>query len=184
MTTLKKSLAALLIPRLWPAGRPDLRRRVVIAFVFLLLAKLVNVTVPYFFKQAVDLLDRGLSADQLAIGAVLGMVLAYGIARMLAQGFGELRDAVFAKVAQAAIRNLALETFNHLHALSLRFHLERQTGGLSRVIERGTKGIQFVLQFMTFNIVPTLVEIGLVGGVLWWLYGWAFAAITVATIGG
>lgn len=184
MTDLKKSLPALLIPRLWPAERPDLRRRVVIAFGFLLLAKLVNVAVPYFFKQAVDLLDRGVSANQLAIGAVLGMVLAYGIARMLAQGFGELRDAVFAKVAQAAIRNLALETFNHLHALSLRFHLERQTGGLSRVIERGTKGIQFVLQFMTFNIVPTLVEICLVGGVLWWLYGWTFAAITVVTIGG
>ncbi|MBS4049506.1 MAG: ABC transporter ATP-binding protein/permease [Alphaproteobacteria bacterium] len=184
MTDLKKSLPALLIPRLWPTDRPDLRRRVVIAFGFLLLAKLINVAVPYFFKQAVDLLDRGVSANQLAIGAVLGMVLAYGIARMLAQGFGELRDAVFAKVAQAAIRNLALETFNHLHALSLRFHLERQTGGLSRVIERGTKGIQFVLQFMTFNIVPTLVEIGLVGGVLWWLYGWTFATITVVTIGG
>ncbi|WP_341910209.1 ABC transporter ATP-binding protein/permease [Ferrovibrio terrae] len=184
MTTLRKSLASLLIPRLWPTGRPDLRRRVVIAFVFLLLAKLVNVTVPYFFKQALDLLDQGIALDQLVIGAVLGLVLAYGIARMLAQGFGELRDAVFAKVAQAAIRNLALETFNHLHALSLRFHLERQTGGLSRVIERGTKGIQFVLQFMTFNIVPTLVEIALVGGVLWWMYGWTFAVITVATIGG
>ncbi|WP_341895489.1 ABC transporter ATP-binding protein/permease [Ferrovibrio terrae] len=184
MTTLRKSLASLLIPRLWPTGRPDLRRRVVIAFVFLMLAKLVNVTVPYFFKQALDLLDQGIALDQLVIGAVLGLVLAYGIARMLAQGFGELRDAVFAKVAQAAIRNLALETFNHLHALSLRFHLERQTGGLSRVIERGTKGIQFVLQFMTFNIVPTLVEIALVGGVLWWMYGWTFAVITVATIGG
>lgn len=184
MTTLRKSLASLLIPRLWPTGRPDLRRRVVIAFVFLLLAKLVNVTVPYFFKQALDLLDQGIALDQLVIGAVLGLVLAYGIARMLAQGFGELRDAVFAKVAQAAIRNLALETFNHLHALSLRFHLERQTGGLSRVIERGTKGIQFVLQFMTFNIVPTLVEIALVGGVLWWMYGWTFAVITVTTIGG
>jgi ATP-binding cassette subfamily B protein len=184
MTSLKKSLPALLIPRLWPQERPDLRARVVIAFGFLLLAKLINVAVPYFFKQAVDLLDRGIGANQLAIGAVLGMVLAYGVARMLAQGFGELRDAVFAKVAQAAIRGIALETFNHLHALSLRFHLERQTGGLSRVIERGTKGIQFVLQFMTFNIVPTIVEIALVGGVLWWLYSWTFAAITVVTIGG
>ena len=109
MTDLKKSLPALLIPRLWPVDRPDLRRRVVIAFGFLLLAKLVNVAVPYFFKQAVDLLDRGINANQLAIGtgvigSVLGMVLAYGIARMLAQGFGELRDAVFAKVAQAATR--------------------------------------------------------------------------------
>ncbi|WP_300300963.1 ABC transporter ATP-binding protein/permease [Ferrovibrio sp.] len=184
MTDLKKTLPGLLIPRLWPASRPDLRRRVVIALLFLLLAKLVNVAVPYFFKRAVDLLDTGLSAGQIAVGAVLAMVLAYGVARMAAQGFGELRDAVFAKVAQAAIRDLALQTFNHLHALSLRFHLERQTGGLSRVIERGTKGIQFVLQFMTFNILPTIVEIGLVGGILWWLYGWSFALITVGTIAG
>ena len=151
MTDLKKTLPGLLIPRLWPASRPDLRRRVVIALLFLLLAKLVNVAVPYFFKRAVDLLDTGVSAAQIAVGAVLAMVLAYGVARMAAQGFGELRDAVFAKVAQAAIRDLALQTFNHLHALSLRFHLERQTGGLSRVIERGTKGIQFVLQFMTLD---------------------------------
>lgn len=184
MTDLKKTLPGLLIPRLWPASRPDLRRRVVIALLFLLLAKLVNVAVPYFFKRAVDLLDAGLSAGQIAVGAVLAMVLAYGVARMAAQGFGELRDAVFAKVAQAAIRDLALQTFNHLHALSLRFHLERQTGGLSRVIERGTKGIQFVLQFMTFNILPTIVEIALVGGILWWLYGWSFALITVGTIAG
>jgi len=183
MTQLKKSLPALLIPRLWPVGRPDLRRRVGIAFGFLVVAKLVNVAVPYLFKLVVDQVGQ-IGSGAIAITAVLGLVAAYGLARMGAQGFGELRDAVFAKVAQAAIRDLALETFNHLHALSLRFHLERQTGGLSRVIERGTKGIQFVLQFMTFNIVPTIVEIGLVGGVLWWLYGWLFALITVATIGG
>jgi ABC-type transport system involved in Fe-S cluster assembly, permease and ATPase components len=152
--------------------------------VFLVAAKLVNVAVPYLFKRAVDLLESGVSAGQLAVGAILALVLAYGVARVGAQAFGELRDAVFAKVAQAAIRDLALQVFNHLHALSLRFHLERQTGGLSRVIERGTKGIQFVLQFMTFNILPTIVEIGLVGGILWWLYGWIFAAITVVTIGG
>ena len=152
--------------------------------VFLVAAKLVNVAVPYLFKHAVDLLESGVSAGQLAVGAILALVLAYGVARVGAQAFGELRDAVFAKVAQAAIRDLALQVFNHLHALSLRFHLERQTGGLSRVIERGTKGIQFVLQFMTFNILPTIVEIGLVGGILWWLYGWIFAAITVVTIGG
>ena len=177
-------LLATLLPRLWPAGRPDLRRRVVIAFLFLVAAKLISVAVPYLFKRVIDLLDQGVAAGHIAVGAVLAMVLAYGIARIGAQGFGELRDAVFAKVAQAAIRSLALEVFNHLHALSLRFHLERQTGGLSRVIERGTKGIQFVLQFMTFNILPTLVEIALVGGILWWLYGWTIAIITVATIGG
>ncbi len=184
MTASQNPFLSTLLPRLWPAGRPDLRRRVVIAFGFLLAAKLVNVVVPYLFKRAVDLLDTGLSAGNIAVGSVLLFVIAYGVARIGAQGFGELRDAVFAKVAQAAIRDLALQVFDHLHALSLRFHLERQTGGLSRVIERGTKGIQFVLQFMTFNILPTLVEIALVGGVLWWFYGWTFAVITVVTIGG
>src|SRR5690606_21115500 len=184
MPASRNPFLATLLPRLWPAGRPDLRRRVVIALLFLVAAKLFNVVVPYLFKRAVDLLDTGLSAGDIAVGAVLMFVLAYGIARIGAQAFGELRDAVFAKVAQAAIRDLALQVFDHLHALSLRFHLERQTGGLSRVIERGTKGIQFVLQFMTFNILPTLVEIALVGGILWWFYGWTFAVITVVTIGG
>ncbi len=173
-----------LLSRLWPKARPDLRRRVVVAMLFLLLAKLINVGVPYLFKRAVDLLDMAKNDGQMALAAVLGVVLAYGLARVGAQAFGEARDAVFAKVAQSAIRNLALEVFNHMHALSLRFHLERQTGGLSRVIERGTKGIQFVLQFMTFNIVPTIVEIALVGGILWALYGWEFTAITVGAIAG
>ncbi|WP_341703859.1 ABC transporter ATP-binding protein/permease [Ferrovibrio sp.] len=179
----KTSFFAILLPRLWPASRPELRLRVGIALAFLLAAKLVNVAVPYFFKRAIDLLGIANPAE-IAVGAVLAMVLAYGLARVGAQAFGELRDAVFAKVAQAAIRDLAIDVFRHLHALSLRFHLERQTGGLSRVIERGTKGIEFVLRFMTFNILPTLVEIALVGGILWWLYDWRFAAITVATIAG
>lgn len=184
MTMPRNTLTGQLLPQLWPPGRPDLRRRVVLAFALLVAAKLVNVTVPYFFKQAVDLLNRGVSGGEIAVAAVVGLVLAYGVARTGAQAFGELRDAVFAKVAQAAIRDLALQVFQHLHALSLRFHLERQTGGLSRVIERGTKGIEFVLRFLTFNILPTIIEILLVGGVLWWLYGWAFAVITVATIAG
>jgi len=173
-----------LLSRLWPQARPDLRRRVVLAMLFLILAKLINVGVPYLFKRAVDLLEMAKNDSQMALAAVLGVVLAYGLARVGAQAFGEARDAIFAKVAQSAIRNLALEVFNHMHALSLRFHLERQTGGLSRVIERGTKGVQFVLQFMTFNIVPTIVEIALVGGILWALYGWEFTAITVGAIAG
>lgn len=177
-----RRFAAELLARLWPQSRPDLRARVVLALLFLLCAKLVNVTVPYLFKRSVDELDIAKNDGQVALAAVLGLVLAYGLARVGAQAFGEARDAIFAKVAQSAIRSLALDVFNHIHALSLRFHLERQTGGLSRVIERGTKGIQFVLQFMTFNIVPTIVEIALVGGILWVLYGWQFTAITVGAI--
>ncbi|HEX6958752.1 MAG TPA: ABC transporter ATP-binding protein/permease [Ferrovibrio sp.] len=184
MTRLKNPVAGLLFSRLWPAARLDLRLRVLLAFAFLVAAKLVNVGVPYLYKRAIDMLQHGITGGELAIGAVLGLVFAYGVARIGAQGFGEIRDAVFAKVAQSAIRTLALDVFDHLHALSLRFHLERQTGGLSRVIERGTKGIEFVLRFMTFNILPTLVEITMVGGILWWLYGWTFALITVATIAG
>ena len=110
----------------------------------------------------------------------VALILAYGVARVLAQAFGELRDAIFAPVAQRAIRNLALEVFGHLHALSLRFHLERQTGGLTRVIERGTQGIEFLIRFTLFNILPTLLEIALVGGILWSLYDWRFAAVTLA----
>src|SRR5690606_16808289 len=116
MPASRNPFLATLLPRLWPAGRPDLRRRVVIALLFLVAAKLFNVVVPYLFKRAVDLLDTGLSAGDIAVGAVLMFVLAYGIARIGAQAFGELRDAVFAKVAQAAIRDLALQVFDHLHA--------------------------------------------------------------------
>ena len=112
----------------------------------------------------------------------IALILAYGVARVLAQAFGEVRDAIFAPVSQRAIRNLALEVFGHLHALSLRFHLERQTGGLSRVIERGTQGMEFLIRFTTFNILPTLFEIALVGGILWNLYDWRFSAVTLGVI--
>ena len=108
----------------------------------------------------------GTAAAQ-AVAVPIALILAYGVARVLAQAVGEIRDAVFAPVSQRAIRNLALEVFGHLHALSLRFHLERQTGGLSRVIERGTSGMEFLIRFTTFNILPTLLEIALVGGILW-----------------
>jgi ATP-binding cassette, subfamily B, heavy metal transporter len=120
----------------------------------------------------------------LAITLPLGLLLAYGLARVLTQSFSELRDAVFARVAQRAIRKVALDTFRHLHRLSMRFHLDRQTGGLSRVIERGAKGIEFLLFFVLFNILPTILEIGLVCGILWYLYDWRYAAVTFVTIGG
>src|SRR5882672_10916302 len=175
------AVLGVLARHLWPKGETALRTRVVIALVLLVLAKLVNVYVPILYKQTVDAL--GTTAAQ-AVAVPIVLILAYGAARVLAQAVGEIRDAVFAPVSQRAIRNLALEVFGHLHALSLRFHLERQTGGLSRVIERGTSGMEFLIRFTTFNILPTLLEIALVGGVLWSLYDWRFTAVTLAAIGG
>jgi ATP-binding cassette subfamily B protein len=148
-----------LLPHLWPAGDWDLRVRVALAVAFLVAAKVANVYVPIFFKGMVDALSVKAAA---AIAFPVAMLLAYGGARVLSQTFAELRDGVFAKVAQRAIRRVALRTFMHLHRLSLRFHLERQTGGLSRVIERGANGIEYFLFFVLFNVVPTLLEIALV----------------------
>ena len=170
----------ILARHLWPKGETTLRMRVVVALVLLVAAKLVNVYVPILYKQAVDAL--GSPAAQ-AVAVPIALIVAYGVARVLAQAFGEIRDAIFAPVSQRAIRNLALEVFGHLHALSLRFHLERQTGGLSRVIERGTQGMDFLIRFTTFNILPTLFEIILVGGILWSLYDWRFSVVTLAVVG-
>ena len=170
-----------LLPYLWPPGATEMRVRVVIALGLLVLAKGTNVVVPIFYKYAVD----ALSAETGAVLAVpVGLLVAYGLTRVMAQAFGEVRDAVFAKVAQRSIRLAGLSAFRHLHRLSLRFHLDRKTGGVSRAIERGTKGIEFVLAFMVFNILPTLLEILLVCGVLWALYTVWFALVTLVTIGG
>ncbi len=175
-----------LMPYLWPAERVDLKFRVLVAVGLLIAAKLANITVPMILRGAVDALTpaAGVTGATVVLALPLALLLAYGTARVLAIGFGELRDAVFARVAQHAIRRVALETFRHLHALSLRFHLERQTGGVSRAIERGTKGIEFLLFFVLFNIVPTIVEIALVCGLLWYFFDWRFAAITAASIAG
>ncbi len=163
---------------LWPAGRNDLKLRVVLALAALILAKLVNVYVPFLYKGAVDALS---STEQLvAVPAFL--VLGYGVARVLAQAFGETRDYLFSKVGQHAQRLVGLETFKHLHQLSLRFHLDRQTGGLARVIDKGTNGIEFFLNFMLFNILPTLLEIGLVTTILVYRFDWWFAATALGTI--
>ncbi|MSP83503.1 MAG: ABC transporter ATP-binding protein/permease [Alphaproteobacteria bacterium] len=169
-----------LAPHLWPRGETDLKARVVIAVLLLIGAKIANVYVPLLYKGAVDALTPSTTA---IVVAPIGLVVGYGLLRCLAQGFAELRDAVFAKVAQRAIRRTALATFRHLHALSLAFHLDRQTGGLSRAIDRGVKGIEWLLSFMLFNIVPTLLEIAMVGAVLWSLYGFIFALVNLATIG-
>jgi ABC-type transport system involved in Fe-S cluster assembly fused permease/ATPase subunit len=167
-----------LAPYLWPRDSLELRARVVIAIVLLFAAKLLTIYVPILYKQAVD----ALSPSNIVVAAPVALIIAYGIARVISQGFNELRTAVFAKVSQRAIRRLALSAFRHLHALSLRFHLERRTGGLSRAIERGTSGIDFLLSFMLFNVVPTVFEMLVVCGILWRLYNWTFAAVIFTTI--
>jgi ABC-type transport system involved in Fe-S cluster assembly fused permease/ATPase subunit len=177
---LKDELQALksLAPYLWPRDAFELRARVVLAVAFLLAGKLVNIYVPLLYKHAVD----ALSPSNAVVTVPIALIVAYGAARVISQGFNELRNAVFAKVSQRAIRQLALRAFRHVHALSLRYHLERRTGGLSRAIERGTAGIDFLLSFMLFNVVPTLFEILLVCGILWRLFDWTFAAVTLVTI--
>ncbi|WP_179958289.1 ABCB family ABC transporter ATP-binding protein/permease [Chitinimonas arctica] len=163
-----------LFPYLW-----RYKGRVLAALACLAAAKLANVSVPLLLKNVVDHLS--LSGNAM-LAVPLGMILGYGLLRLSSTVFGELRDAVFAKVAQGAMRQAALETFEHLHRLSLRFHLNRQTGGVTRDIERGTRGIGSLLSFMLFNILPTLLEIALVAGILMVLYDWRFAAVTLATI--
>ena len=170
-----------LAPFLWPAGSFELRARVVVALTLLTLAKIMTVYVPMLYKEAVDLLNGTVGV---MVTLPLGLLFAYGIIRVMSIAFAELRDAVFAKVGQRAIRVVALRTFRHLHALALRFHLERQTGGLSRQIERGTKGIDFLLNFMLFNILPTLLEIMLICGIMWGLFNFWYALITFVTVSG
>ena len=167
-----------LLPYLWQRSF-EMRGRVVLAMMLLVLAKVANVYVPILYKQAIDVL--GVNQATLIV-VPIAILIAYGILRIATVAFGELRDAVFAKVAERAIRTVSLRVFEHLHRLSLSFHLERRTGGLSRAIERGVKGIEFLLTFMLFNILPTLVEIVMVCGILWWFYGVEYAAITFVTI--
>ena len=168
-----------LLPHVWPKGEPELRARVVVALLLLLGAKYATVNVPLLYKGAVDALGAGAAH---AIAVPVALIVGYGLLRVVASASAELRDAVFAKVGQRAIRSLGLATFRHLHALSLRFHLERQTGGLSRVIERGTSGIDTLLSYLVFMILPTFVEMALVCGILWSLYDFTYAGITFVTI--
>ena len=169
-----------LMPYLWPKNALEMRTRVIIAVLFLSLAKGINVGVPVLYKMAVDAISD--NAASIVIVPV-GILIAYGLARVMALAFGEFRDAIFAKVAQRAIREAGLKTFRHLHKLALRFHLDRQTGGLSRAVERGTKGIDFLLNFMLFNVLPTLLEILLVCAIMWGLFNFWFALVTFITVG-
>jgi ATP-binding cassette subfamily B protein len=168
------------LPYLWPRGEPGLRARVVLSLLCLLIAKLATVYVPILYKRAVDALTPDPAGAALVVP--LALIVAYGLVRVASAAFSELRDALFEKVSQRAIRRVALETFGHLHRLSLRFHLDRRTGGVTRAIERGTSGIGFLLSFMLFNILPTLLEIGLVCAVLWGLYAPSFALVTLVTL--
>jgi ATP-binding cassette, subfamily B, heavy metal transporter len=170
-------------PYLWPEGQAWVKRRVVAALGFLLLAKIVSVSTPYLYKLAVDSL-AGTSPDagtMLGLGAV-GLVIAYGLARLGSVLFGELRDAVFVRVGQRAIRRLAIETFTHIHQLSLRYHITRKTGGLSRIIERGVKGVDFLLRFMLFSIGPLILELTMVSVIFALVFGWEYSAVVVVTI--
>ena len=171
-----------MLPYLWPEGHPGLKARVVFAMVALVLSKVVTVATPYSFKYATDALTSGGSAIAVAVSVMLFMVLAYGMGRIMMVVLAQLRDAVFARVSQRAVRELAVKTFRHLHALSLKFHLERRTGGLSRIVSRGTLGIDTVLRFSLFNTIPTILEIVLVAAILAWSFGWSYAGVIIATV--
>ena len=171
-------------PYLWPDQQSWVKRRVILALMFLMLAKIVAVSTPFLFKAVVDgLASNGKSTDalMLLLGAS-GIVFAYGFFRLASVGFGELRDVIFAKVAQRALRSLALETFEHIHALSLRYHISRKTGGLSRVIERGVKGVDFLLRFMLFSIIPLIIELTLVAIILFLVFDIWYLVVVVTTI--
>jgi ATP-binding cassette subfamily B protein len=168
-----------LLPYLWPAGRNDLKVRVAISIVLLVFAKLVTLWVPFLFKQSIDALS---SPQGQAVAVPFVLIIAYGIARSMMQGLAQIRDGIFAKVGQHALRSVALVTFRHMHALSLRFHLERRTGGLSRVIDRGTKGVDFLLRFTLFNIAPTILEIVLIQWVMIQYFNIWFAVANMVMI--
>lgn len=180
MRTIRK-----VMPYLWPADKPDVKIRVVASLFILVLARLISVTTPFYYKAAVDALAPVVNetppAMLLAMGAV-GLTIAYGTLRLLSVAFNQLRDAIFARVGQRALRKLALETFEHMHALSLRYHITRKTGGLSRIIERGVKGVDFLLRFLLFSIGPLILELLLIGGILFYVFDIWYLAVVVVTI--
>ncbi|WP_349360067.1 ABC transporter ATP-binding protein/permease [Stappia sp.] len=189
LTTLRQ-----LWPYIWPFDRPDLKMRVGLAVLALIVAKIVTVLSPYFFKWATDALtaanDGGTAeASPLGIGALpawlvapVMLVIAYNVARILFVGFNQLRDALFARVGQHAVRQLAFRTFRHLHLLSLRFHLQRKTGGLSRVIERGIKGIENIVRFTILNGIPTIFEFAIMAAVIWYQFGAMYVLVVAVMI--
>ena len=173
----------LLLPYLWPKKRKDLRIRVSFAVVALVFAKIASVSTPLVLGSAVNSLTELSSGINLLMLVPVALIIAYGAARIIAFTFVAVRDALFSKVSQHSIRQISLNMFKHLHNLSLQFHLNRQTGALAKYIDRGTKGIDFLLRYVLFNVVPTFFEIFLVSGILFYLYGPWYAVVTLTTIG-
>jgi ATP-binding cassette subfamily B protein len=179
-----------LAPYVWPADRPDLRMRVVFALLALVVAKAITLAVPIAYKSIVDLLTGEASASEIAGLSALGLaagpamlIIAYGVARVLMVLFAQFRDVWFTVVAQHAVRELANRTFRHLHELSLRFHLERRTGGLSRVIERGVNGVDTIVRMAVLNSIPTAVELAMISGLVAWYFGWIYVVVVLLTVG-
>ena len=172
----------LLFPFLWPNKRSDLRKRVSLALICLILAKVASVYTPLILGRSVDSLTELSSGINLLMLIPIALIISYGVARIASLTFEGMRDALFSKVSQHAIREVSLTIFKHLHSLSLQFHLNRQTGALSKFIDRGTKGIDFLLRYVIFNVVPTFIEIILVSIILLNLYGYFYALITIITI--
>ncbi|WP_421723105.1 ABCB family ABC transporter ATP-binding protein/permease [Bauldia sp.] len=176
-------------PYMWPADRPDLKRRVALALSVLVAAKVVTVLVPYTYKWATDALvptdgaETSVSTGLVAAVTVpVMLVIAYGVGRVMMNVFNNLRDALFAKVGQHAVRELAYKTFVHMHALSLRYHLQRRTGGLSRIIERGTRGIEIIVRFTILNTAPTAIEFLLAAVIIAYQFNLTYLAVIVATV--
>ena len=180
-TTLQRTIS-LLIPFLWPKNKKSIKIRVSLAVLCLLFAKVANVGTPPILGYAVDSLTELSQGININMLIPLALIISYGMARVAALAFGELRNAIFSKVAQNAITQLTLNTFKHLHSLSLQFHLGRQTGALSKFIDRGTKGVNFLLNYVLFNVIPTIIEIFLVAGILAFIYGLKYAFVTLITI--
>ncbi len=172
----------LLFPFLWPNKRGDLRRRVSLALICLIIAKVASVYTPLILGRSVDSLTELSSGVNLLMLIPIALIISYGVVRIASLTFEGMRDALFSKVSQHAIREVSLSIFKHLHSLSLQFHLNRQTGALSKFIDRGTKGIDFLLRYVIFNVVPTFIEIILVSIILLNLYGYFYALITIITI--
>ncbi len=176
-----------LAPFVWPEGRPDLRLRVVLAVIALVLAKVITVITPIAYKGAVDWLtgdatgSDGVSAQTVVLVPV-ALILAYGLGRIMMMVFTQLRDVLFTRVAQHAVRSLSNRTFQHLHRLSLRFHLERRTGGLTRVVERGKMAVELIVRMGALNSVPTLLELALVCVLLGFYFGMSYVLVVLAVV--
>src|SRR6195952_3474268 len=176
-------------PYIWPGDRADLKMRVVWSMVLLLIAKIATLSVPFTFKWAIDALTGADSAPVQSsnwalwlIAPALAMTVSYGTVRVLMAVLTQWRDGIFAKVAMHAVRKLAYLTFVHMHELSLRFHLERKTGGLTRVLERGRLGIEVIVRMVILQLAPTIVEVTLLMGVLLWQFDWRYVAVTMITV--